>query len=85
MLEQTSWRNLGQVFQQVPDPWWLIDLETSRFLDANQASVEQLGYSLEEILRIGVIDVNQAVQTPQAWRQITDGIPIGKTVSSCPS
>jgi len=31
---------LAEVFQQVPDPWWLIDLNSSQFLDANQASVD---------------------------------------------
>jgi PAS domain S-box-containing protein len=71
---------LAEVFQQVPDPWWLIDLNTSRFLDANQASVEQLGYSMEEIRGIGVIDVNRAIPSPDAWREITGGIPFGKTV-----
>jgi PAS domain S-box-containing protein len=71
---------LSDVFQQVPDPWWLIDLDTSRFLDANQASVEQLGFSAEEIRRIGVIDVNQKIPSAQAWREITGGIPFGQTV-----
>jgi len=80
LLEQSSLRKLGSVFQQVPDPWWLIDLDTSRFLDANQASIEQLGYSLPEILKIGVIDVNQAVKSREAWQEITAGIPVGNTV-----
>src|SRR5262245_14725174 len=71
---------LGEVFRQVPDPWWLIDLNTSLFLDANQASVDQLGFSFEEIRRIGVIDVNRAIPSPQAWRNITACIPFGKTV-----
>jgi PAS domain S-box-containing protein len=71
---------LGEVFQQVPDPWWLIDLNTSQFLDANQASVEQLGFSLDEVLRIGVIDVNRAIPSADSWRSITAGIPFGKTV-----
>src|SRR5258706_14661978 len=75
-----SMRTLGEVFQQVPDPWWLIDLNTSQFLDANPASVEQLGFSFEEIRRIGVIDVNRAIPSPEAWRDVTAGIPFGKTV-----
>lgn len=71
---------LAEVFQQVPDPWWLIDLNSSQFLDANQASVEQLGYSMEEIRRIGVIDVNKKIPSAEVWRDITNGIPFGKTV-----
>jgi PAS domain S-box-containing protein len=71
--------SLVEVFEQVPDPWWLIDLETSRFMAANQASVDQLGFSREEIGQIGVIDVNRAIPSAAHWRQIASSIQRGQT------
>lgn len=38
------------LFQANPQPMWIYDAETTRFLDVNQAAIETYGYSREEFL-----------------------------------
>ena len=45
------------LFQSNPQPMWVCDLETSRFLDVNDSAVEQYGYLREEFLRLTVKDI----------------------------
>ena len=37
------------IFEGSPTPMWIIDLETLRFLEVNEAAVQQYGYSHEEL------------------------------------
>lgn len=69
------------IFEQSPDPYWIIDPESSAFLHANRASEEQLGYSLDELLalQIGVIDVNLVLSTQEKWKEATAAIKPGET------
>jgi len=39
----------GALFGSIPDPVFVFDAETSRFLDCNRAAVERYGYSLDEL------------------------------------
>ena len=50
------------LFDRSPLPKWVIELETLRFLDVNEAAVEHYGYSREEFLGMSVLDV----RTPEA-------------------
>ncbi|MES2534749.1 MAG: EAL domain-containing protein [Pseudomonadota bacterium] len=73
---------IRQIFDLSPDPYWIIDPASSAFLHANRESELQLGFSLDEILelKIGVVDVNLAISSPQKWREITSGIMPGETL-----
>ncbi|HUK87047.1 MAG TPA: PAS domain S-box protein, partial [Terriglobales bacterium] len=46
------------LFQQFPDPVFLVDRESLRFLDCNQAAVRRYGYSRDEFLRMTVLDLH---------------------------
>jgi two-component system, chemotaxis family, CheB/CheR fusion protein len=54
------------LFERSPLPKWVIELETLRFLDVNEAAVEHYGYSREEFLRMTVLDV----RTPEASKEL---------------
>jgi two-component system, cell cycle sensor histidine kinase and response regulator CckA len=70
--------------QDNPQPMWVFDRETLRFLEVNQAAVELYGYSREEFLNMRVPDVRPedevrrllealkhpaATRHPLEWRQ----------------
>ncbi|MBV9132640.1 MAG: PAS domain-containing protein, partial [Chloroflexi bacterium] len=42
------------LFQHHPEPMWIYDLDTLRFLDVNNAAVEQYGYSREEFAQMTI-------------------------------
>jgi PAS domain S-box-containing protein len=54
------------LFHRSPLPKWVVELETLRFLDANEAAVDHYGYSREEFLGMSVLDVG----TPEAGQKL---------------
>lgn len=51
---EEKYRNL---FQLSPQPMWLCDLVTFRFLNVNEAAIKHYGYSLDEFLSMTVRDI----------------------------
>ena len=50
----------GIFFEQHPDPLWVYDVETLRFLDVNAAAVARYGYDREEFLAMTIVDIRPA-------------------------
>jgi two-component system, sensor histidine kinase and response regulator len=48
------------LFANNPLPMWVYDLETLRFLEVNDAAIAHYGYSREEFLGLGLIDIRPA-------------------------
>jgi PAS domain S-box-containing protein len=46
------------LFQQFPDPVFLVDKESLRLLDSNEAATRRYGYSRDELLRMTVLDLH---------------------------
>lgn len=46
------------LLDQMPEPAWLVDAETTRFIDINDASLRLYGYSREEMLNIHIADID---------------------------
>ncbi len=53
---------LSLLFEHNPLPTWLYDVETLRFLRANQAAVGQYGYSQEEFARMSILEIRPAAE-----------------------
>jgi PAS domain S-box-containing protein len=47
-------------FKKNPNPMWIYDSETLRFLEVNQATVSQYGWSREEFLNMTILDIRPA-------------------------
>src|SRR5262245_15004184 len=47
----------GVVFDTLPQPCWIYDLDTRRLLDANLNTAEQFGYTREELLGLRLEDI----------------------------
>jgi PAS domain S-box-containing protein len=54
------------LFDRSPLPKWLVEPETLRFLDVNEAALDHYGYSREEFLGMSVLDV----RTPEAGQEL---------------
>jgi len=52
-----SERKYKYLFQNNPIPMWVIDLETFRFLDVNEAAIMHYGYSYDEFLSMTAYDI----------------------------
>jgi two-component system cell cycle sensor histidine kinase/response regulator CckA len=53
------------LFRDSPLPMWVYDLETTKFIDVNDAAVASYGYSREEFLARSVFDIRPAEDIPQ--------------------
>ncbi len=74
---RASEAKLRAVVEGVADAFFLHGLD-GRFRDVNRRACETLGYTREELLRMGVPDVEQAFDLPRAqvaWSQIPPGVP----------
>ncbi|QNI34066.1 PAS domain S-box protein [Alloacidobacterium dinghuense] len=45
------------LFEKNPNPMWIYDSETLRFLDVNQSAIDQYGWSREEFLSMTILDI----------------------------
>ncbi len=52
-----SEKRYSDLFQLSPQPMWVFDLESLRFLDVNQVAVDHYGYSKEEFLSKTIRDI----------------------------
>ena len=92
---EDSFRTL---FADNPQPAWVYDRETLRFLEANAAAVAHYGYSRAEFLALRIVDIRppedvprvledvrreEPVRLPQAWRHcLKDGRMIDVEITS---
>jgi PAS domain S-box-containing protein len=71
-----KYRNL---FKLSPTPMWVYDVATGRFLDVNEAAVNQLGYSKKEFLAMTLADIRPKAEKPGKLEQIANtlqGAPV---------
>ncbi|HEY8104996.1 MAG TPA: PAS domain S-box protein, partial [Gemmatimonadales bacterium] len=57
LASEARYRSL---FDRLPAPMWVYDYETLRFLDVNQAAIDQYGWTREEFLRMSTRDIRPA-------------------------
>lgn len=75
------------LFQHNPQPMWVYDLHTLKFLDVNESAIRVYGYSREEFSRMTILDIRppedidavknsvaslpEGLGTPKIWRHLT--------------
>lgn len=57
------------VMDETNDAIFMIDPETSKYIDFNKVACEQLGYSREELGQLGVIDIAQHIPNLVVWQE----------------
>ena len=55
-LEETE-RQFRLLFERNPLPFWVFDIQTLRFVEVNDAALQQYGYSREEFLAMNIYDI----------------------------
>jgi PAS domain S-box-containing protein len=52
------------LFKAHPEPMWVVDIETLRFLEVNDAAIVHYGYSRDEFLSMGIKDIRPSEELP---------------------
>ena len=61
-----------QLMDESNDAFFLIDPQTSRYIDFNGTACKKLGYSREELSQLGVVDIAEHVTGMDVWRKRVD-------------
>ncbi len=71
----TNDANFHLLFSRNPNPMYVFDRKTLRFLDVNTAAMKQYGYSREEFLAMRITDIRPAEDIPRLRQSLqkTDG------------
>ncbi len=70
--DETSFQLL---FEHNPQPMWVYDLATLRFLAVNHAAVARYGYSREEFLRMAITDIRPPEDVPALLANVAEPRP----------
>lgn len=62
--QRVSERMYRELFQSNPQPMWVYDMETLKFLMVNEAAITHYGYTHEEFLNMTIKDIRPAEQLP---------------------
>jgi two-component system cell cycle sensor histidine kinase/response regulator CckA len=68
------------LFDRLPAPMWVYDYESLRFLDVNQAAIEQYGWTREEFLRMTIREIRPPEELPvfdERIRRRSPGLTLG--------
>lgn len=66
-------------FRHNPDPMWVFDVESLRFLDVNNAALQSYGYSLDEFLAMGIGSIRPPEDMPALKNFLDHGFEPGKS------
>lgn len=66
----SSRENFKRLFEYAPYPMWVYDLETLKFLEVNEAAINQYGYSRDEFLQMSVTEIRPKEEIPRLMESI---------------
>lgn len=66
-----SERSARQLFELNPLPMWVWDPQTFAFLDVNEAAERQYGYTRDEFLAMGALDIRPPEERERLHREVT--------------
>ena len=61
-----------KVMDESTDSIFMIDPETSRYIDFNRSAHEHLGYTRDELRQLGVIDIATHISSMENWKKRVD-------------
>lgn len=67
---QQAERQFRLLFDRNPAPFWVFDPDTLRFMEVNEAAVQQYGYSRDEFLSMSILDIRPR----EGWDEIRGAI-----------
>src|SRR5215217_157284 len=76
LLEQER-KKYSELFNFSPVPQWVFDLETTRFLDVNEAAVKHYGYTRDEFLTMSIKDIRPPEEVGHLEKILTEHVKSG--------
>jgi PAS domain S-box-containing protein len=73
-----SEKNYSDLFHLSPQPMWVFDLDTLRFLNVNSAAIKHYGYSLEEFLSMTIKEIRPKEELDKMHNAIQDSLKPGR-------
>jgi PAS domain S-box-containing protein len=64
-----------RLFNSIPDPMFVFDQHSLRFLAVNDAAVERYGYSRTELLSLGMLDIRPLEDAPVVLQRLQESQP----------
>jgi len=74
-------RQYRVIFEGSPTPMWIVDLETYKFLEVNEAAIFQYGYSREEFMTRSTRDIRSGGETERYNKYVENVIKNGPATS----
>jgi PAS domain S-box-containing protein len=74
-LARVAENRFQALFTHNPEPVWVIDLETSKFLEVNETAIARYGYSREEFLALRVSDIEVAEERRELSGKLPNDSP----------
>ncbi|MGK6351772.1 PAS domain S-box protein [Parapedobacter sp. DT-150] len=68
---EKSEKRYSDLFHLSPQPMWVYDVETYRFLDVNSAAISHYGYTREEFLSMTIKDIRPSEEAPKLEAAVT--------------
>jgi PAS domain S-box-containing protein len=69
-----SEKRYSELFRLNPQPIWIYDLDTFKFVQVNQAAIDLYGYSEEEFLNLSVFDIRSAEDSSLVKKSILERV-----------
>lgn len=69
---QESEKKYNDLFHLSPQPSWVYDLETLRFMDVNSAAIDCYGYSLREFMELTLADIRPEGEITPLMKEVED-------------
>ena len=66
---ENSLLQFRKLMDEANDAFYLIDPQTSHYIDFNRSAYEKLGYSREELSQLGVIDIAEHITSLDVWKE----------------
>jgi PAS domain S-box-containing protein len=67
-----SEKKYRDLFDATPLPMWIVDEQTKKFLEVNEAACEKYGYSRDEFLNMTLMDIRPASEVPQFLKSFSE-------------
>jgi two-component system, cell cycle sensor histidine kinase and response regulator CckA len=74
-LLRASEARYRQLFDANPQPMWVYDVETLRFLEVNEAAVARYGWSRAELLEMRLTDIRPPEEVPRLLENLAQAPP----------
>ena len=69
---KASEKQYSDLFNLSPQPMWVFDSQTFRFVRVNKATIELYGYTEEEFLNMSLMDIKQEEDIEKATKHLTN-------------